>query len=50
MWFELTKKKAGPVTFKVDKGYNGGRPTLLSTTFSWTKVHTKKKNLLCTSL
>ncbi|XP_018472646.2 serine carboxypeptidase-like 7 isoform X1 [Raphanus sativus] len=28
----------GPVTFKVDKGYNGGRPTLLSTTFSWTKV------------
>ncbi|KAL0784563.1 hypothetical protein Bca101_000808 [Brassica carinata] len=27
----------GPVTFKVD-GYNGGTPTLLSTTYSWTKV------------
>ncbi|CAL9230546.1 unnamed protein product [Arabidopsis halleri] len=27
----------GPVTFKVD-GYNGGSPTLLSTTYSWTKV------------
>ncbi|KAL0709603.1 hypothetical protein Bca4012_016581 [Brassica carinata] len=28
----------GPVTFKVDEGYNVGRPTLLSTTYSWTKV------------
>ncbi|CAH8364621.1 unnamed protein product [Eruca vesicaria subsp. sativa] len=28
----------GPVTFKVDEGYNGGTPTLLSTTYSWTKV------------
>ncbi|CAF1697605.1 unnamed protein product [Brassica napus] len=27
----------GPVTFKVE-GYNGGTPTLLSTTYSWTKV------------
>ncbi|CAN7114357.1 unnamed protein product [Brassica rapa subsp. narinosa] len=27
----------GPVTFKVED-YNGGTPTLLSTTYSWTKV------------
>ncbi|KFK25883.1 hypothetical protein AALP_AA8G174700 [Arabis alpina] len=27
----------GPLTFKTD-GYNGGNPTLVSTTYSWTKV------------
>lgn len=27
----------GPVKFRVE-GYNGGTPTLLSTTYSWTKV------------
>ncbi|KFK25893.1 hypothetical protein AALP_AA8G176200 [Arabis alpina] len=27
----------GPVTFKTE-GYKGGRPTLVSTTYSWTKV------------
>ena len=46
--FEVEKKNIGPLALKFEV-YNGSLPSLVSTTYSWTKVRSRKYSHICRS-